>query len=935
MTKIPILAITIILIAGIITPTAFASTSTGYDGDEEDANRYITTLEVGIDTYRAQGAIVTDNNPAYSGTVIIEGAVNTEIIGTYIIIYSAPADASGNLPEQVIRTVNVVDTTPPVITLNGSDIITLEVGIDEYTELGAIVTDNDPAYSGTVIIGGDTVDTNTVGTYIIIYSAPADASGNLPEQVIRTVNVIKLLNGGGNVSFNSKLSSSDTTEPVITAPDDVTLEAPAADTTPANTGTASATDTVDPSVAITFSDVTLLDSQGLGTITRTWTATDASGNFVSAPPQTITIQDTTASVITAPDDVTLEAPAADTTPANTGTASATDTVDPSVAITFSDVTLLDSQGLGTITRTWTATDASGNFVSAPPQTITIQDTTASVITAPDDVTLEAPAADTTPANTGTASATDTVDPSVAITFSDVTLLDSQGLGTITRTWTATDASGNFVSAPPQTITIQDTTASVITAPDDVTLEAPAADTTPANTGTASATDTVDPSVAITFSDVTLLDSQGLGTITRTWTATDASGNFVSAPPQTITIQDTTASVILLNGSNIITLEVDIDTYIEQGATAIDIVDGDVLVIIGGDTVDTNTVGTYIIIYSAPADASGNLPEQVIRTVNVVDTINIILDPSINQIPEQTIQRTVINDSITNIDKLFQVTDQIMCNVDSMINHPITVPPEIAATLPISELLPRANNLSESGQFAESLFFYYIASQIQPNNPHVWNGIGYSQTFVCNNDSAILAYQNTLNQDPQNINAYNGLGFFYEHKAQSDTFPIVLAQQAESFYNQALEIDSNHINSINGIGNVLVLQENYDGAIQMYQKSLDINDKLITTLNGMASAQLRAENGYQAISFYNKVLEIDESNFDALSGLFTIYTLEKQDELALEIAGKLSQYNKQVAENLVQEGLWLQQNGQEEEAQRLFQAALNWDHANQHAKDLIK
>ena len=82
------------------------------------------------------------------------------------------------------------DTIPPVITLNGDDIITLEVGLDTYTEQGATVTDDDPTYSGMITISGDAVDDGIIGTYVVTYDAPADAAGNVPLQVTRTVNVV-------------------------------------------------------------------------------------------------------------------------------------------------------------------------------------------------------------------------------------------------------------------------------------------------------------------------------------------------------------------------------------------------------------------------------------------------------------------------------------------------------------------------------------------------------------------------------------------------------------------------------------------------------------------------------------------------------------------------------------------------------------------------
>ena len=60
---------------------------------------------------------------------------------------------------------------------------------------------------------------------------------------------------------------------------------------------------------------------------------------------------------------------------------------------------------------------------------------------------------------------------------------------------------------------------------------------------------------------------------------------------------------------------------------------------------------------------------------------------------------------------------------------------------------------QSEQFDESLFFYHIASQIEPNNTHAWNGVGCSQTFVCDNNSP--------------IDALNGLDDYYTQTFLSD------------------------------------------------------------------------------------------------------------------------------------------------------------------------
>ena len=84
---------------------------------------------------------------------------------------------------------DVVDTTAPVITVDGDNPATVELGAT-YTDAGAT------ADGGETVTTSGTVDTSTVGTYTITYSA-TDAAGNTGTAT-RTVNVV------------------DTTAPVIT-----------------------------------------------------------------------------------------------------------------------------------------------------------------------------------------------------------------------------------------------------------------------------------------------------------------------------------------------------------------------------------------------------------------------------------------------------------------------------------------------------------------------------------------------------------------------------------------------------------------------------------------------------------------------------------------------------------------------------------------------
>ncbi len=80
------------------------------------------------------------------------------------------------------------DTEPPVITLIGENPVNISVG-DVYTDAGATAQDDiDGDISSLITVGGDTVDTSTVGTYNITYNV-SDSAGNAAAEVTRTVNV--------------------------------------------------------------------------------------------------------------------------------------------------------------------------------------------------------------------------------------------------------------------------------------------------------------------------------------------------------------------------------------------------------------------------------------------------------------------------------------------------------------------------------------------------------------------------------------------------------------------------------------------------------------------------------------------------------------------------------------------------------------------------
>ncbi len=136
--------------------------------------------------YTESGATVFDIEDGSGILLTTTGTVNTGSVGTYTITYTA-VDAQNNTVN-AIRTVNIIDIIPPVVSLVGSGNITINGG-SLYVDSGATWIDNIDG-SGTIVANG-TVNTSVAGLYILSYNY-TDSSGNSGTLVRRNVTVLAL-----------------------------------------------------------------------------------------------------------------------------------------------------------------------------------------------------------------------------------------------------------------------------------------------------------------------------------------------------------------------------------------------------------------------------------------------------------------------------------------------------------------------------------------------------------------------------------------------------------------------------------------------------------------------------------------------------------------------------------------------------------------------
>ena len=147
------------------------------------ANQTISSVDASIQNMATNNMI--QGNTLYANYTVQNGQEgNTTFEITVYFDSSTPLTVTeSNLNSNIY-----IDTEKPQLTLVGHFNITIPID-QSYTDTIANVADNDPSYNGNVSSNASRVDTSNADTYTIVYSADADAAGNIPDDITRTVTV--------------------------------------------------------------------------------------------------------------------------------------------------------------------------------------------------------------------------------------------------------------------------------------------------------------------------------------------------------------------------------------------------------------------------------------------------------------------------------------------------------------------------------------------------------------------------------------------------------------------------------------------------------------------------------------------------------------------------------------------------------------------------
>ena len=552
----------------------------------------IIAIEVGT-TYNEFGATASDNyddNNAISSNISTTGSVNTAVLGSYEISYDV-IDSSGNSATTLIRTVNVVDTTSPVLSLLGSSPVNIEIN-ESYSDDGATATDNydDNATLTAQINLSGTVDNTVIGSYTLTYSV-FDSSNNQAAPISRVVNV------------------EDKIKPTIDLLGDSTISLEVGSNFMDPGATASDNYDNDSSITGLISVSGIVDTSTLGTYLLSYTVSDSSGNSADPVVRTVQVVDTTSPVISLNGNLSINH-TYQTAFIDPG-ATASDNYDTNLSALIVVSGSVDENSLGTYNLLYDLDDSSGNSATTVTRQVIVLDDLPPVITIVGDQIVNLAIGDSYVDDGATAN--DNYDGDLTTNIITSGSVNTSTVGTYTISYNVSDSNGNQAVQVTRTVIVGTPPSIVLQGDNPMTIEI---GTNYVELG-AIASDPEDGDLTSSIEVSGAVNANVLGTYQVQYSVTDSEGNttFLNRIIQVI---DSTKPIIELIGDSTVSVEVG-GSFSDPGASASDTNDGDITssIVVSG-IVDLNSTGTYALIYNVN-DSSGNSADSVTRTIIVEDS----------------------------------------------------------------------------------------------------------------------------------------------------------------------------------------------------------------------------------------------------------------------------------------------------------------------------
>jgi len=249
-------------------------------------------------------------------------------------------------------------------------------------------------------------------------------------------------------------------------------------------------------------------------------------------------------------------------------------------------------------------------------------------------------------------------------------------------------------------------------------------------------------------------------------------------------------------------------------------------------------------------------------------------------------------------------------------------PQLLAEIRGKAYLARGSAQLRLGNAPAARADFDAARQVMPGDPDVYNSLALVSINENKPEDAIAFFENALQIDNTNFNAFNGLINLHAQRKELDKAHARLqtaldanpnkpqlhylkglifafeqnAQGAEAEFRKAIELDSNYLTAYSALGALFINTRQEDRAIAEYKKIAELrpDNSVAYTLIGML--EYGRKNTDAAVENYRKALEKDQNAIVAANNLAWIYAIEGKGNIdeAVRLAQGVVQKSPNIA-----------------------------------------
>jgi len=219
----------------------------------------------------------------------------------------------------------------------------------------------------------------------------------------------------------------------------------------------------------------------------------------------------------------------------------------------------------------------------------------------------------------------------------------------------------------------------------------------------------------------------------------------------------------------------------------------------------------------------------------------------------------------------------------------------------TEYYAKGNNARDNKNYEQAIEYYKQAINIDPNYSRAYRSLGSTYGRIKNYDQAITVLNKAISIDAKHKSKgedeliYEALGLVYERMENYD--------KAIFYYNKCLSENPNNADAYLGLGDANQYLGNYQQAIVYYNKAMTLEPGEAMIYSGLGDTYLEMKNYTQAIYYYNKSISINPNDEWAYNSIADAYEELGKNKEAVENHKKAAKLgNKYSQEYLRKKGI---------------------------------